>query len=224
MHPTFRAPRADTYRHDLFIHLWKDQKNCGRIIENPLVQFGKAVKFEDSEARGFKWDFKVQPTMVMGYIAQVLSWDRLCMLEDPNDGFNGRDYYAEKVLLFDSLTEDWSVEDTVGFEGQNFFNVLTTKLDADPESEQYKDAYKTVWRMLTKASMQKITHAKELTKTPACGMLLDKKENEGKDVEPGTFASLLRYGTVHFEQLRETIDYVKTEKPEYVIAKGLLEP
>lgn len=122
------------------------------------------------------------------------------------------------------MTEDWSVEDTVGFEGQYFFSVLTTRLDADPESKEYQDAYQTIWRMLTKASMQKITHGKELTKTPACGVLLDKEENEGKDVAPGTFASLLRYGTVHFEQLRETIDYVKAEKTEYVIKKGLLEP
>jgi hypothetical protein len=209
--------------HDLFIHLWKNQKNCDHIIENPLVQFGKAVKFEDSAARGFKWDFAQTPQMVMGYIGQVLSWDRLCMLEDPHDGFNGRSYYAEKVLLFDSLTEDWSAEDTVGFAGQDLFDVLATKLDADPASKEYQLAYKAIWRMLTKASMQKITHGKNLTKTPALGVLWDLKENEGKDIEPGTFASLLRYGSVHFEQLRESIDYVAAEKPENVIARGLLE-
>lgn len=210
--------------HELFIHLWRDQKNCDNIIENPLVEvIGKAVDFSQSAARGFHWEFTQTPQMVMGYIGQVLAWDRLCMLEDPHDGFDGRSYYAEKVLLFDSLTEDWSAEDTVGFQGQALFDVLATKLDTDPTSKEYQLAYKAIWRLLTKASMQKITHGKGLTKTPALGVLWDMKENEGKDIEPGTFASLLRYGSVHFEQLRGSIDYVAAKKPEYVIAKGLLE-
>ena len=72
--------------------------------------------------------------------------------------------------------------------------------------------------------MQKITHGKNLTKTPALGVIWDEKESEGKDVEPGTFADLLRYGSVHLEQIRESIHYVKGEKPELVISKGLLEP
>lgn len=190
-----------------------------------MVQFGKAVKFEDAAARGFNWDFAQTPQMVMGYIGQVLSWNRLCMLEDPTDGFNGRDYYANKVLLFDSLTEDWSAEDTIGFVGQDWFDVLATKLDADPSSNEFQTAYKTIWRILTKASMQKITHGKNITKTPALGVLWDMEEGAGKDVEPlGTFASLLRYGSVHFEQSREEIDYVKAEKPEHLLRKGLLEP
>ena len=72
--------------------------------------------------------------------------------------------------------------------------------------------------------MQKITHGKHLTKSPALGILWDRQENEGKDVAPGTFAELLRYGSVHFEQEREEIEYVKARKPEHRIKKGLLEP
>lgn len=72
--------------------------------------------------------------------------------------------------------------------------------------------------------MQKITHGKGLTRTEALGVILDREENEGKDIEPGTFAELLRYGSVHFEQTREEINYVVAPKPEMVIKKGLLEP
>jgi hypothetical protein len=162
--------------------------------------------------------------VVMNYISQVLAWLRLCMLEDPNDGFNGADYFGEKILLFDPLAEDWGAEATVGFTGQDLFNFLATRRDADPESEGYKLAYKATWRLLTKSSMQKITHGKALTKSPALGILWDREENEGKDVEPGTFAELLRYGSVYYEQDREEIKYVKAERPEYRIKKGLLEP
>ena len=172
----------------------------------------------------YSWEFKVKPTIVMEYIGQVMAWRRLCMLEDPNDGFNGADYYDQKVLLFDSLSEDWGAEATIGFSGQDLFDVLTTKRDADPQSEQYRTAFKTIWRILTRSSMQKITHGKNLTKAPALGILLDMEENQGKDAAPGTFAELLRYGSVHFEQSRETIEYVKAEKPKERITKGLLEP
>lgn len=194
------------------------------MIENPLVSFGKEVKFEDSQAKNYHWEFKVEPRTVMEYIGQVLAWSRLCMLEDPNDGFNGADYYENKVLLFDSLSEDWGAEATIGFLGQDLFNVLATKCDADPESKEYETAYKTIWRLLTRSSMQKITHGKNLTKGAALGILWDMEENEGKDTAPGTFAELLRYGSVHFEQEREEIQYVKALKPDHRIKKGLLEP
>lgn len=47
--------------------------------------------------------------------------------------------------------------------------------------------------------------------------------NNGKDIEPGTFAELLRYGT-HLWQERDQIRYVKSEKPAEALRKGLLEP
>ena len=172
----------------------------------------------------YRWEFKVEPLTVMEYIGQVMAWLRLCMLEDPNDGFNGPEYYENKVLLFDSLSEDWGAEATIGFSGQDLFDVLATRLDADPESKEYQAAYKTIWRVLTESSMQKITHGKNLTKGLALGVLWDMKVNEGKDIAPGTFSELLRYGSVHFEQEREEIKYVKAQKPEHTLKKGLLEP
>ncbi|KAF2476673.1 uncharacterized protein BDR25DRAFT_252836 [Lindgomyces ingoldianus] len=212
--------------HDLFLHFWQGQNDHRNIIKSPLIGFVKDIDFSASQERGFKWDFKVDAATVMGYIGQVMAWTRLAWLEEPNGGFNGVEYYANKVLLFDSLTESWAAEQIVGFEGKGLFDAFTTRRDADPESEEYKKAYETIWRLLTKSSLQKITHGKGLTHSPACGLLLDQPENEGKDMGSGTFAELLRYGCVHFEQTREAIDYVKAEKPapEVIIRKGLTEP
>jgi len=50
-------------------------------------------------------------------------------------------------------------------------------------------------------------------------MLWSMKENEGKDKEPGTFAKLLRYGSVDFTQTRR-----ETIAPYYTFKKGRLEP
>jgi hypothetical protein len=65
--------------------------------------------FAKSEAQGFKWDFKVDEQTVLGYIGQCVAWIRLTWLQEPNGGFDGVHYWANKVLLFDSGPEDWYV-------------------------------------------------------------------------------------------------------------------
>ncbi|KAL7949482.1 hypothetical protein V8C42DRAFT_311026 [Trichoderma barbatum] len=87
---------------------------------------------------------------------------------------------------------------TVGFDGtgQKMFDLLSLKRDIDPESEEYKKAYELVWRLLSKSSMQKITPAKNMTHYVHLRTLWD--EDPGKDCEEGTFAELLRHGTVRF--------------------------
>jgi len=213
-------------RHDLFIHFWKGRSDYTGIIESPLIGFVKDFNYAEVEARGFKWEFNVDELTIMGYVGQVVAWVRLCWLKEPNGGFDGVDYYTKKVLLFDALDEDWPAETVAGFDGQSLLSVFTTKLDADPESDEYKKAYKAAWLMLTGSCMQKIMHGKGLTKVLACGMLLDMEENEGKDREPGTFGELLRYGSVHLEQTRKSIKYVEPIRPDekVIIHKGLMEP
>jgi hypothetical protein len=213
-------------RHDLFIHFWKGRNDYTGIVESPLIGFVKDFNYTEATARGFKWDYDVDELTMLGYIGQVVAWVRLCWLQEPNGGFNGVDYYTKKVLLFDACTEDWPAETVVGFDGQTLLNVFTTKLDADPESEEYKRAYETAWLMLTKSCLQKIIHGKGLVKTPTLGMLLDMEENKGKDAEPGTFGELIRYGSTHFEQMREKIDYVDPIRPDekVIIHKRLMDP
>ena len=186
--------------------------------------FLQQANFEDSQSANYHLEFKVDPITVMEYIGQVLAWMRVSMLEEPTDGFSGAEYWANKILLFDALSEDLGAEATIEFNGQDLFDVLATKRTCVPESEEYKKAYKTIRRLLTRSSMQKITHGKNLTKGEALGVLWDEKENEGKDVEPGSFAELLRYGRVHFQQERSEIEYGTAKKPESTLEKGLLEP
>ncbi|EER40465.1 capsule polysaccharide biosynthesis protein [Histoplasma capsulatum H143] len=71
----------------------------------------------------------------------VACWGRLCRLEDAGDGFSCADYAKDNILWFDCLNEDWPV----GFREQSAFDALATRLDADPESEEYRTAYKVVW-------------------------------------------------------------------------------
>ncbi|KAE8557581.1 hypothetical protein EYB25_002288 [Talaromyces marneffei] len=186
--------------HDLFVYLWSGKDIYEGLSANPLMAFIQKLDFSASQRRGFAWDFQVEPIVVFDYITQ------------------------KNILWFDALEEDWAAETVVGYQGEKLFEALTTRLHEDPESERYKRAYKTVWRILTNSSMQKVTHGKKLTKTPALGVLLDKPENANKDIEPGTFADLLRYGSVHFEQTRSQITVIQTEKPTETMKKGIFEP
>jgi len=71
--------------------------------------------------------------------------------------------------------------------------------------------------------MQKITHEKKLTKTSALGVLWDLKEKDGKEVEPGTVAELLRFESMYLKQIREKIDYVEASESNMRVKKGLFD-
>jgi len=217
-------PIANAYqRHDLFADLWKDRTNCGGLIQNPLLSFALTGPHWPQNP-GLKFDFKpdLDILALLNYVAQNMSWVRIACLEEPNGGFNGRAYYLEKVLQFDALTECWKAEDVIGFDGKELFDMLAMRRDA--VGERREKAERMVWKVLSEASMQKVMHGKQIMKVEALGVRWDKEENEGIDVAEGTFAELLRYGSVHFEQTREGINYVKAEEPNLVIRKGLLEP
>ncbi|KAF2877208.1 hypothetical protein BDV95DRAFT_511296 [Massariosphaeria phaeospora] len=209
--------------HELFIHFWKGRKDYIGVIDSPLISFIKNFDYAEVAARGLNFEFAVDEQTTMGYLGQVVAWVRLAWLKEPNGGFDGVEYYANKVLCFDVLTENWAAETIVGFKGEDLYKVFATRRDADPESDAYKKAYKTAWRLLTQSSLQKITRSKGISVHKGCGMFFD--EHQGQDDAPGTFGELLRYGSVHFEQTRDKLDYVKAVRPDpaFIIHKGLLE-
>lgn len=213
--------------HEAFTYLWKSRSSSQGLSKHSLLEFVFDRPRRQTPGREFKFPFKTSIEELRNYTAQITLWMRLALLEEPNGGFDGRKYWQEKVLKFDVLSECWAAEVKIGWIGEDLFDVLATKRTgpgAEPESEQYRKADDLVWHLLTSTSMQKVTHGKCLLSSPALGTLWDLPENEGKDFEPDTFAELLRYGSVHFEQRRTAIDYVTVEPDDFVIRKGLLEP
>lgn len=223
--------------HELFVSLWKDRTNYKGLRENPLLALPKKSNFEESRSSNFHWDFSVPASTVFEYITQVLCWQRLTMLEPPEsastsnskeqeDTFNCSAYWEHNILVFDVLQENWAAEQLLGFHngGLKILKCLKTPLSADPASQQYKDAYAMTWRLLTRSSMQKVTHGKGLTKDLSLGYLLDQPENENADCAPGTFGELLRWGAVHLEQTRENIVLMEAKRAPEILRKGVFEP
>lgn len=217
---------CDVHRHELFCHVWQGHTNQEGLMDNPLVAFGLQYRFADSEAAKLDWDFKIPVKTAVEYVTQVVAWSRLCMLEDAGDGFSGTEYWQNHVLVFDSRKEDWPAETVLGHAGagQQLFDILSLPLDSDKDTELYQLAEQVVWNILTKGSVQKVSHGKGLTHSKQLGTLWDEAANEGKDCAPGTFAELLRYGSLHFRQKRAGVEALQVEKPMMTFKKGVLEP
>lgn len=212
-------------RHLIFLELWKGRTDFTGVVQSPLISFIKQMNSKDLQDSGFKWEWKVDEQTLIGYIGQCLAWIRLTWLQEPNGGFDGVTYWAEKVLLWHALSEDFPAEHTLGFDiSADFLKLLAMSVDADESDAVYEKAKKATWGMLTQSVMQKITHGKGLGETIHIGTLLDLPENEGIDAAPGTLAGLLRYGSVHLEQTRD-LPYIKAPAvdPEFILHKGLLE-
>lgn len=210
-------------RHDVFMAVWKGRTSPDGILEHPLIKFAKDMSVDELVARNFKLNWATPFNRVLEYMVQILCWARVAAIREPDGGFNGVEYARSKIRLRDALCEDLPAEAVIGWNGEELFDLLSVKLTADPESEVYKKAYEVVWTILTTSSLQKVNHAAELTSTKSLGALWDMEQNEGKDHEPGTFAELLRYGSVHFQQNREVV-HIKLPDADFVLDKGVLEP
>ncbi|KAF8206170.1 hypothetical protein K438DRAFT_1816717 [Mycena galopus ATCC 62051] len=200
--------------HDLFTHLWQGRTNHQGLLDSPLLAFSAAPNLDEIRTSKFKWDINDDPKTSMEYITQILCWTRLTVLEDAGDGFSCSDYWQNNVLCIDVLEENWGAEAVVGFAGGGavIFEPLSMKRDGDKSSDKYKG--RRSW----------FNHGKGLTKKVLLGILWGMKENEDKDREPGTFAELLRYGSVHFRQKRKSIVTMVATKSAMTMKKGVLEP
>ncbi|EPS39007.1 hypothetical protein H072_7223 [Dactylellina haptotyla CBS 200.50] len=209
--------------HELFAHLWEDRTNADDIRLHPLVDpFQKALELPNVAKKGYTWDWRADVSAVMDYATQSLSWYRLAMVDGGGKETNWAQYAQDHVLYSDAWYEHYAANAELGFYGQQILDCLTTPLNADPESWEYKRAYKLIWKLLTSTSMIKGTTYTNLLATPELGALLNRPENQDKDIRPGTFGALLRYGSVHFEQTRKDMVRMKYT-PLAVFNKALLE-
>lgn len=68
------------------------------------------------------------------------------------------------------------------------------------KTELYDKANGFVLDLLANTSTMKLSHGPLGALDSFLADIWDHKDNHNKDIEPGTFAAILRYGRVHFEQ------------------------
>lgn len=182
----------------------------------------------DNDDGAFNPDW-IDPKVALEYVTQLVCIARIFMIEDDGKGFSGTEYWKNNIFAFSAMQEDWRGESVTGFVGfgDRAFAALQQPRsgpNANPESQDYKDAERLIWEQLAGASMWKVTHANGLTHSVHLGTLLDMPENEGKDAAPGTFGELLRYASVNLRQTRHDVAMLEKHMPRTTWKKGVLEP
>lgn len=219
------------FRQDVFMHVWQGRTNSDGLSQHPLMTEIIPYWMQSLDLSvGPSFGLNVEMDKLIEYGLQMVCWRRVCMLEDPNDGFSGPDYWVNNVLWIDLYQE---VMLPFRQEGSNvpaferngkLFDLFSMKRDARSDTSQYTEAEQTVWTLLTESSMMKIGTIKGMVDWVSIGTMWNMPKNLGKDSEPGTFAELLRYVPTHFRQIRKDISTLEATRSPVTIKKGVLEP
>ncbi|WXC63565.1 hypothetical protein SNK03_009389 [Fusarium graminearum] len=181
--------------HNGYKELWKGRTNVDGFNKHPLIQeIGLAEGMRDPEHED-------QIHWMTDYIAQMVLGDRTRNLVDVETGWNGREFWENKVFMVEGIQNGILGALKTNLCGQKQIDLFTTRLD-EPDLAKRAEAEEFVIEMLEKSHMYKVYH-NSMAGLPALGDLIKKKENEDVTFRPGTFGELYRYGTVHWEATRE---------------------
>ena len=131
------------------------------------------------------------------------------------------------MLLVPAMQETWYFQNVTGWSGDKQFELLSTKREGEGvvHDERYKDAEGFVLDMLANTSTMKLSHGPPGALSAILADLWDDPKNHHMDNEPGTFAEFLRYGSVHYNQMRRVLELLKiAPTTEEVLHVGVLEP
>jgi hypothetical protein len=137
------------------------------------------------------------------YLAQVLCLERVRHLKDPSANWDGPEFFARKVLLFDCSTEVYWAQRITDWDGRKQFELLSRQRDGvHSDTTEYKQADEFVSAILENSTTMKISHGLATAGREYLAELWDKPENKDADSRPGTFALFLRQAAVELEQSR----------------------
>ncbi|TFA98356.1 hypothetical protein CCMA1212_009837 [Trichoderma ghanense] len=113
--------------HDVYLALWADGvTNATGFHEHPLLRHLPLFK-PDMSTVNLKDDIRFDPVFFSDYVAHYLCCERIRKLIDPNDGFNGPDWYDKHMLIFDAADE-------------MLYAQVITKWDVDKQDEGGEEA------------------------------------------------------------------------------------
>lgn len=199
----------------LILHeAWKGRINNKGIHEHPLfdhiIRSGN-ISHVFHGASGDKLD----------YFQAYLAYERLRLLEDPDDGFSGPSYCKNRVLLID-YKEFASAAMLTNDNGPKQMELFTTRYDKDQDSERYGEARTYFERLLSNAAMLKLYRWRDHD-VPTLADMWGNPENYEADCKPGTFGEYLRYNSTHFTQDRKITVVKFPTITEKVLVAGVLE-
>ena len=165
----------------------------------------------------------------LDYFQAYLAWERLRLLEDPNDGFSGPKYCKNRVLLLE-YQEFASAAMLTDNHGPTQFDYFVTSTKPPPASDEaamkkYQEAKEFCEHLLGKCAMMKLYRWRDGGEPTLAELWDDKDKRNGSDADnrPGTFGEQMRYISSHYTQDRRIVPLKFPAIKEKVLVAGVLE-
>ncbi|KAM0263729.1 hypothetical protein ACHAQJ_001043 [Trichoderma viride] len=173
--------------HDIYLALWSDGvTNAAGFHKHPLLCHLPIFRPP--------WDdpsVTINYEALTDYLPHYMCAERLRKLIDPNDGFNGAEWYAKHMLLFSAMGEMFSpqgvAQGVAKWDAQRQFDLLSLPRSGDGAvvDETWHAAEDFVTSMLANTSMIKLAHGpgSDGTSMKMLADLWNIEENHNKDNE-----------------------------------------
>ena len=151
--------------HDIYLQLWGDAISGDKFWAHPLLEHlrpmmptgdfpAKIESCHDMEEELKNW---------ANYLAHMLCFERLSLLEDPSDNFSGPKYLITKAIFFKASKEVYFAQHLTQWDGSKQFTYLTTKCNTSPDGHgndhERAEAATFLDRVLRESSITKLSHA-----------------------------------------------------------------
>ena len=218
----FIAARKDCvavkYWHEIFIRVWEGTDSTagmsGHALLNHLPRY--EVPSSTGEPPAFKYSDYVD------YLAQMFCLERLRHIRDTGLDWDGPSYFAEKVLLYECVTEVYWAQQLTHWNGRRQFELLSRQRDQAEHNVPWEEAEYFVQGILNTSSTMKLSHGLVTEQREYLARIWDEPENAEADRRPGTFAAHLRWASIHFQQTRELIALLLPLREDALLTGGLL--
>lgn len=201
--------------HDSFAALWDCRTRADGFHEIPLM---KDIGIADGMAE----HFPDKVVHMSDYVAQMLIGDRTRNLLDVETGWNGREFFTNKVFHVEGIFNGILGAIETDYDGYKQADLLATPLD-DPDPEKRRRAEAFVVKVIEQSHMYKVYH-NSAGGLPALGDVVKKKGFQDVDHRPGTYGEMYRYGTVHWEPMRGVERMTPQETDDELIRATPTEP
>lgn len=205
--------------HDVYYKLWEGKTSADGFYKHPLLAHLPPLEVQIDK---LGCPPLLLPNDALGdYLSHFLAFERLHHLKDPSDGFDGADYFANKIFLLMAADQLYYAQRITGWDGRKQYNMLATKVSSSPTTEGYAEAKNFVDSVLKNSVMMKLSHG------PPCGLenlasIWDEEQHADDDIAEDTFAAYLRYGSVHWQQTAP-VSPIRLPRPALVYESRVLE-
>ncbi|CRG89163.1 hypothetical protein PISL3812_06199 [Talaromyces islandicus] len=212
--------------HDIYLEVWKNGRTEQTGLHKHPLLTHLPILYAPTNHLNLPGALKVSPEDFSDYLGHFQSFERLRKLVDPADGFDGPRYHRENIFMLPAMTETWKFQLLTAWNGKRQFELLSAKRDTESsnKSDLYNEANGFVLDLLANTSTMKLSHGPPGALDSFLADIWDHEDNHDKDIETGTFAAFLRYGSVHFDQVRAIHPVPVPLSSEEVFNISVLEP